>query len=356
MKVCVYGICLNEAAFVERFMASTAGVDMVVIADTGSTDDTVARFEAAGAVVHSIRIIPWRFDAARNAALDLVPADVDVCVSLDLDQVLCDGWRAALEAGWAEGVSAALYTEIWGRTPDGTPQTLLNNRIHARHGWRWVSPCHEYLEPTGAPGPIVTLPGLVIEQQQDEAKTRDYLALMQLAVAERPDDPHPLHYLAREFLRLDRPADAIAPFERYLATAGVERSLERSLSLRMLSDCQGRLGRRDLAAALCRQAVTEAPACRGAWIDLAFAHYEAEAWGPAFEAAAHAAELPRVVGQYGEDAHSGALPEDIASLCAWRLGRAQEALAWARRAAALAPGVERIARNLAKLEAVVTRA
>jgi hypothetical protein len=35
-----------------------------------------------------------------------VPADVDVCLSLDLDEILAPGWRAAIEAGpsVAEGV------------------------------------------------------------------------------------------------------------------------------------------------------------------------------------------------------------------------------------------------------------
>ncbi len=47
------------------------------------------------------------------------------------------------------------------------------------------------------------------------------------------------------------------------------------------------------------------------------------------------------------------LPEDMASLCAWRLGQRQEALAFARRAASLAPHVERITGNLARLEALL---
>src|SRR5258708_5207699 len=97
MKIAIYGICLNEEAFVARFM------DL-------------------GAQIQAIRIVPWRFDHARNAALDLVPDDVDVCVSLDLDTVLRPGWRAALEAAWAPGINRARYAEIVGRTPDGAPR------------------------------------------------------------------------------------------------------------------------------------------------------------------------------------------------------------------------------------------
>src|SRR5262249_15417314 len=156
------------------------------------------------------------------------PDDIDVCVSLDLDQVLRSGWRAALDAGWAAGTGSAIYPEVWGRTPSGEPRSILTRRVHARHGWRWVSPAHEYLEPVGTPGPEVVIPDLVIEQHQDEAKPRDYLPLLELAVAERPDDPFALHNLAREQLNRAQPAAAEAALRRYLEMAGPERGAERN--------------------------------------------------------------------------------------------------------------------------------
>ena len=145
MKIAVYGICLNEEKNVERFTASARGADLIQISDTGSTDGTVALFESLGVTVNHIRIKPWRFDDARNAALALLPGDIDVCVSLDLDTVLHPGWREALETAWLPGVNHIYYSEIWGRTADGAPRRFLNNRVHTRHGFRWVSPCHEYL-------------------------------------------------------------------------------------------------------------------------------------------------------------------------------------------------------------------
>src|SRR5579859_1289913 len=100
MKIAVYAIALNEAAFAERFMASCRDADLVLVADTGSNDPTAEILTDLGADVRSLRIEPWRFDAARNAALALLPADIDVCVSLDLDQTLAPGWRPLLEAAW----------------------------------------------------------------------------------------------------------------------------------------------------------------------------------------------------------------------------------------------------------------
>ena len=43
MKIAVYAISKNEEQFVDRFCASAADADVILIADTGSTDGTVER-------------------------------------------------------------------------------------------------------------------------------------------------------------------------------------------------------------------------------------------------------------------------------------------------------------------------
>src|SRR4030095_6726541 len=105
MKIAVYSIALNEAKFAERWADSAAEADYRVVADTGSTDDTAALLRGKGVDVHAIAIRPWRFDRAREANLALVPADADVAICLDLDEVLLPGWRAALEQAWTPGTT-----------------------------------------------------------------------------------------------------------------------------------------------------------------------------------------------------------------------------------------------------------
>ena len=51
-KIAVYTIALNEADHVERWCKSVTDADYMVVADTGSTDETVERLKAAGVQVH----------------------------------------------------------------------------------------------------------------------------------------------------------------------------------------------------------------------------------------------------------------------------------------------------------------
>lgn len=87
MKICVYAIAKNEEQFVDRWMDSMREADWVCVLDTGSTDRTVEKLADRGAVVRQEAVSPWRFDAARNRSMELIPPDTDICVCTDLDEV-----------------------------------------------------------------------------------------------------------------------------------------------------------------------------------------------------------------------------------------------------------------------------
>jgi len=164
MKICVYAISKNEEMFVERFCNSAKDADLILIADTGSTDMTADLAQDCGAQVHEICITPWRFDDARNAALALIPKDIDVCVSLDLDEELQPGWREEIERVWTKGTTRLRYGFDW-----GAGIVFKYEKIHARHGYRWTHPCHEY-----------PIPYLIDEQYADTDM---------LMVIHKPDKP-----------------------------------------------------------------------------------------------------------------------------------------------------------------------
>ena len=121
--VCVYAICKDESAFVDRWMDSMGEADRVCVTDTGSSDDTRERLRARGAEVFEERIEPWRFDAARNLSLSHVPEDADICVCTDLDEVFRPGWRALLEDTWQPDTKKGKYIFNWSLKEDGSPVT-----------------------------------------------------------------------------------------------------------------------------------------------------------------------------------------------------------------------------------------
>ena len=97
MKICVYAISKNEEKFVNRFVDSLQDADGIYVLDTGSTDSTVDLLKKRGVTVKQKIIDPWRFDVARNLSLEMVPDDTDICICMDLDEVIEDGWRERLE-------------------------------------------------------------------------------------------------------------------------------------------------------------------------------------------------------------------------------------------------------------------
>ena len=109
-KVYVYAISKNEGKFVDRWMDSISEADAVYVLDTGSTDDTVKKLKKRGAIVKEKIINPWRFDVARNESLKLVPEDADICICMDIDEVIEPGWRTKLEKIWNNNTTRTLFT------------------------------------------------------------------------------------------------------------------------------------------------------------------------------------------------------------------------------------------------------
>ena len=143
MKVAVYTIALNEEQFVQDWYDSAKEADYLLIADTGSTDNTKKLAEDLGIVCVGISIKPWRFDDARNASLALIPNDIDYCIALDMDEVLLPGWREELEKAHAEKWTRPRYQYTWNWKDDGTPGLQYGgDKIHSRHGYRWKHPVH----------------------------------------------------------------------------------------------------------------------------------------------------------------------------------------------------------------------
>lgn len=348
MKIIVYAIAKNEAQFAERFMASCSEADGVYILDTGSTDGTPELLRALGAIVYEQTITPWRFDAARNASLALLPEDADICICLDLDEVLGDGWREALEAAWTSGVTRARYTYVWSHTPDGGDGvTFYADKIHARHGYHWAHPVHEVLA-ADWPENSVTIPALRIDHWPDSSKSRgQYLPLLELSVAEDPDDDRNMHYLGREYMFHGRWGDAIATLMRHLAMPSATWKAERAASMRYIARCCDALGDWQSAAHWLERAAEEALTQREAPYTLAMLYYRREEWPLCRYWAMRTLHITTRDNNYITEPEAwGAEPYDLMAIASWRLGQHEDAVRAAEQALELEPGNERLRENL----------
>lgn len=344
LKICVYAIALNESLHVERFCKAAADADLILVADTGSTDDTAALLREQGATVHDIRITPWRFDDARNAALALVPPDMDICVSLDLDEILQPGWREEIERVWVEGTTRLRYGFDW-----GAGIQFQYEKIFSRHGYRFVHPCHEYPVPYGIEERYAETGKLLVVHQPDPTKSRgQYLGLLEMSVKEDPHDPRNAFYYARELSFHSRWAEAIRECKRYLALPGANWPNERCYAYRVMARCHQELGDWDGAMRAARMGSIEAPHTREPWVEIAKLAYSRERWAECFGAALNALAIQQREMVYTVDPEVwGALPHDYASIAAWNLGMKDMAVEHINAALAFEPHNERFQRNLA---------
>ena len=349
-KIGVYAIAKNEKAHVARWMASMGEADVISVLDTGSEDGTVEALRALGAVVTQKKIQPWRFDVARNASLDTLPDDVDICVCTDLDEVFEPSWRDKLEKAWRADTKRASYRYTWNFLPDGSEGTVFYiDKIHARQGFSWKHPVHEVLVYEGGDGYArVQVQGMQINHHADEGKSRaQYLPMLEMAVEEDPEDDRNMHYLGREYMYRGQWARAIATLTRHLALPKAIWADERCASMRYIARSYGALGAAEEQWRWLLRAIAEAPHLREPYMDAARLFYAQREWDGLLFMVRRALLIRQRPATYISEASAwGASPYDLAALGYYYTGRYAQAQGMAEEALRLSPGDERLQENL----------
>lgn len=206
MKIAVYTIVKNAAPYIQYWIESARDADYLILGDTGSTDRTVAIARKYGATVYKIQPeTPFHFGNARNAILAKVPADTDVCVVLDADETLGDGWREAVEREWNGSLMTVQYYN--------GPHSSRIARIHPRNA-QWRDRIHEYIYLEGS-----TLGDSSVQLYHNQDKNRDrswYIDLLNQQIADGESVSRSLAMLGKEYAVRGLKAQAIDAFERYL--------------------------------------------------------------------------------------------------------------------------------------------
>lgn len=339
-KIAIYAPALNEESHIARWLESTREADYHLIADTGSTDDTVAFARELGIVVHQITVDPWRFDVARNTALALLPPDIDYCVPLDLDEVMVSGWYEGLQREFAKGITRPRYQYTFSWNFDGSPGIqFFASKIHARRGYIWRHPIHEIPEPMGTETQSFSS-DIQMHHRPDATKSRgSYLPLLEMAVKEDPMSARMSYYLAREYAFTGRAAESIAEFQRYLANPTAQWKAERAHAYRFLAKMDPSNAEKWLTLSLAERPNREAYAER------AQLFHNQRRWTQCLDDVRAGMVLDNRAEYQSEGYAWGSILPDLGSVAAWHLGLFDEAKALVAEAATLSPDNQRVAAN-----------
>ena len=280
MKICVYAISKNEEKFVDRWMENVKEADEVYVLDTGSTDNTVQKLKSNGAIVKEEIFDSFRFDVARNKSLDMVPLDTDICVCLDLDEVIEKGWRKKLEKIWKNDTTRLRYNYNWSFDEYGKPAVnFYIEKIHSRNNYKWTHPVHEVLTYLSDIERFITTDEITVNHYPDRNKSRSsYLPLLELSVKENPNDDRNMHYLGREYMYYGKWNESIDTLIKHLNMKTATWKDERCASMRFISRCYINLNRYDEAKMWLDKAINEAPYLRDPYVEMALLEYRLKNW------------------------------------------------------------------------------
>lgn len=338
MKIAVYALCKNEIKNIDAWYQSCKDADLIVVTDTGSTDGSIEKLDGL-VELHHARVMPWRFDDAFNHAMNNLPADVDICIRLDFDERLQEGWREALEREWTPETTRLRYPYVWNWTADGNPdRQWMGDRIHARSNYRWTGATHEGLVCRGVEH--LTWTNALAIHQFPEAKDRpNDLPLLEEAVRDTPHDSRLWGYLGREYFfnkQLDKAAET---YKRFLTMNAFNQ--ERVQAYCYLAKCEP-----ESAPFWLMEAMKEGPEYREPIVDFAMHYYLKKNWTKCYELCKKALNITSRPDSYVTRSENYRhLPHDLLSIAAWNLKKYDEALEHARLAVEYLPNDERLQNN-----------
>lgn len=232
-RLSVAMIVRDEAARLRTALDSVQTIaDEVIVVDTGSTDETVAIAEAAGARVDAVA---WTddFAAARNAALDRCHGRW--ILILDADEALSAHSLAMLRELVAVDPDRPTACEViirnWTNAAEGTGFDHRAVRLLTRDAdVRFVGRIHEQVTHVRegdagidwllAPEILIDHWGYQAEARLARSKSERNRQLLTQAVEDQPDDPAAHHHLGMWHWAERRPDEALSAFERSLALGG----------------------------------------------------------------------------------------------------------------------------------------
>ncbi len=284
LKICVYAIAKNESAFVDRFMDTLKEVKDIYILDTGSTDNTVELFKKRGAIVHQKKYRKFSFDKARNDSLKYVPEYFDVCICLDIDDCIKEGFIKEIKKVWQDDTTQIKYEYLY--TVDEFDNPIIsfyNDHIHKRKGFKWIYPIHEVLKCRSKDNIIYNNNIKIIHRPDYKKERLFYLDLLEEQVKKYPDDNRNTYLLAREYLAKKRYEDSINICKQYLNNLKFTNIPERSKIMYYLAKNYRVLKEYNKSIVWAKLSIQELPNYKDSYIELLMNYYILERYNEGIE-------------------------------------------------------------------------
>lgn len=349
MKICVYAIAKNESKFISRWHNSVKEADYVCVLDTGSTDDTFEKLKQLNIITAQKHYEQFRFDVARNDSMELIPDDADICVCVDIDEVLVAGWAKTLKENWKQNTTQARYRYTWNFNPDGSEGIVfMSEKIHKNKLFKWKHPVHEVLTPvTNFFNNIINIPSIQVNHLADNTKSRSsYLPLLELSVKENPTNDRNVHYLGREYMFYGQYDKAIETLKKHLKLPSSLWDLERCASLRYIANCYKHKNDFKNQEKFLHLAILQANSIREPYFELGVFYFEQKDYlKSAFIFNEMFKIQNRQLNYMSSPACWGSLPYDYLSLCYYYLEDYTKAISTIDIAIKLNPTEKRLTEN-----------
>ena len=339
-------IVKNEEATLGRCLSSVAdAVDEIVIADTGSTDQTVSIARSFGARVFWF---PWidDFAAARNFSFS--KAKMDFCLWMDADDVILPEdlpKLKELKETLTDQVDAVFFPYYAAVDENGKPTFSFERErlIRRAASLCWEGAVHEAI---AVPSGRVFHANVPVYHRKEKAPDKE----RNLRIYERQKERgckftlRETVYFAREYRDHGRYAEAEELLDPVLAAGqGWAVLLQDAAALK--AECRRAAGDPEGELAALTQSLQFAPpspelCCAfGAWFFQAERYQEAHWW---YESALRSEPLP---GAFSQPACRDFLPAIQLCVCCWRLGDREQARRWNEKAASFRPDSAAVAYN-----------
>ena len=283
----------------------------------------------------------------------MIPNEYDICISLDLDEIMMPGWKEEILKIWNDDIDRLNYVYKCYIENVIPKISFYADKIHKRNGCKWIYPVHEVLKFDHVEKQIVT-DNIIINHYPDREKSRaNYLPLLELSIQENPLNDRNMHYLGREYMYYGRWNDAIDTLIKHLRLESATWKDERCASMRFISRCYKNLNRYDEAEMWLLKAIKEAPYLRDPYTELAMLYYTLENYNNVCKYGKKALKIKNNTKTYINEVFSyDETLYDLLSIAYFNLNYYKDAVKSAKLALKINPNNERIKNNLKIFESI----